>query len=116
MNGAGMRSTRFFERVYEAVCQIPKGTVATYGQIACAIGAPRCARQVGFALHANPRPIEIPCHRVVNRFGRLASAFVFGGEEVQAELLRREGVCVRADYTVDLEKYIYRGAFAIEES
>ena len=111
-----MRSTRFFERVYEAVCQIPKGTVVTYGQIAYAIGAPRCARQVGFALHANPSPGVIPCHRVVNRFGRLAPAFAFGGEEVQAKLLEQEGVRVRDDYTVDLEKYIYRGAFAIEES
>ena len=109
-----MRSASFFERVYEAVKQIPRGCVATYGQIACAVGAPRCARQVGFALHANPQPIVIPCHRVVNRFGRLTPAFAFGGAETQADWLKKEGVTVRDDYTVDLEKYLYRGSFAVD--
>lgn len=96
----------FFEKVYEAVKKIPKGKVATYGQIAHVVGAPRAARQVGWALHVNPEPGIIPCHRVVNRFGRLAPAFAFGGEEVQASLLRAEGVEVREDYTVDLTKYL----------
>ncbi len=106
-----MSDTNFFQKVYAAVKRIPKGKVATYGQIACAVGAPRSARQVGFALHVNPEPFIIPCHRVVNRFGRLAPAFAFGGEEIQAELLRSEGVEVRADQTVDLEKYLYQGDF-----
>lgn len=106
-----MPDTNFFQKVYAAVKRIPKGKVATYGQIACAVGAPRSARQVGFALHVNPEPFIIPCHRVVNRFGRLAPAFAFGGEEIQAELLRSEGVEVRADQTVDLEKYLYQGDF-----
>lgn len=105
----------FFEKVYQAVKQIPKGKVATYGQIAYAIGAPRCARQVGFALHVNPQPFVIPCHRVVNRFGTLAPAFAFGGEEVQAALLREEGVEVDDTYTIDLEKYLYRGDFIVGE-
>ncbi len=95
----------FFEKVYEAVKKIPEGKVATYGQIAYAVGAPRAARQVGWALHVNPEPGIIPCHRVVNRFGRLSSAFAFGGEEAQAGLLRAESVEVRGDYTVDLTKY-----------
>ncbi|MBQ9728292.1 MAG: MGMT family protein [Clostridia bacterium] len=99
----------FFERVYEALKKVPKGTVVTYGQLAYAIGAPRCARQVGYALHVNPEPYVIPCYRVVNRFGRLAPAFAFGGEEIQAELLRAEGVEVRSDFTVDLDVYLYRG-------
>ena len=105
---------QFFERVYHAVKQIPKGKVATYGQIAYAIGVPRCARQVGFALHVNPEPFVIPCHRVVNRFGRLAPAFAFGGEDVQAALLNDEGVEVTqvdGEYVVDLQKYLYRGGF-----
>ena len=106
-----MSDTNFFQKVYAAVKRIPKGKVATYGQIACAVGAPRSARQVGFALHVNPEPFIIPCHRVVDRFGRLAPAFAFGGEEIQAELLRSEGVEVRADQTVDLEKYLYQGDF-----
>lgn len=104
----------FFEKVYEAVKQIPEGKVATYGQIAYAIGSPRAARQVGFALHVNPQPGVIPCHRVVNRFGRMAPAFAFGGEDVQAELLRAEGVEVDENFTIDMEKYLYRGEFAID--
>ena len=96
----------FFEKVYEAVKKIPKGKVATYGQIAHAVGAPSAARQVGWALHVNPEPGIIPCHRVVNRFGRLAPAFAFGGEEAQAHLLRAEGVEVSENYTVDLTKYL----------
>lgn len=82
----------FFEKVYVAVCRIPCGKVATYGQIARLCGSPRSARAVGYALHVNPQPGVIPCHRVVNREGRLAPAFAFGGSEMQAELLLREGV------------------------
>ena len=58
-----------FERVYAAVRLIPRGSVATYGQIARAIGNPRLARVVGYALHVNPEPGVIPCHRVVRRDG-----------------------------------------------
>ena len=105
----------FFERVYDAVKQIPKGKVATYGQIATAAGSPRAARQVGYALHVNPQPGIIPCHRVVNRFGGLAPAFAFGGEEVPASLLTAEGGDVSSEYTVDLSTYIYQGEFQIEE-
>lgn len=58
-----------FEKIYEIVKKIPKGKVATYGQIAVLAGNPKWARVVGYALHANPKPDEIPCYRVVNRFG-----------------------------------------------
>lgn len=105
----------FFERVYEAVKQIPEGKVATYGQIALAAGNPRAARQVGYALHVNPEPYVIPCHRVVNRYGRLAPAFAFGGMEVQADLLKREGVEVKEDNTVDLRRYQYQENFTVGE-
>ena len=110
-----MRSRTFFTRVYDIVKQIPKGTVVTYGQIAYALGSPRAARQVGFALHVNPQPGIIPCHRVVNRFGRLAPAFAFGGEEVQAALLRAEGVEVDETYSVDLQRYLFQGKFDVGE-
>ena len=98
----------FFENVYEAVQLIPHGKVATYGQIARMIGAPRSSRAVGYALHANPRPGVIPCHRVVNREGRLAPAFAFGGPEIQAQLLESEGVEVGEDFVVDLGKYLWQ--------
>ena len=57
-----------------------------------ALAAPAAARFVGFALHANPEPGVIPCHRVVFRDGSLAPGFAFGGEERQRELLEAEGV------------------------
>lgn len=98
-----------FERIYEVVRKIPRGKVATYGQIAMMAGNPRWARVVGYALHSNPDPEHIPCFRVVNRFGGLAPAFAFGGEDEQARLLRAEGIEVRSDNTVDLEKYLWNG-------
>lgn len=98
-----------FELIYEQVKRIPRGKVATYGQIAMLAGNPRWARAVGYALHANPEPDNIPCYRVLNRFGGLAPAFAFGGAERQAELLRADGVEVREDGTVDLEMYLWNG-------
>lgn len=98
--------SNFYEAVYEVVSRVPKGKVTTYGMIARAIGHPRAARQVGNALHHNPTPVVVPCHRVVNREGRLAPAFAFGGIDVQARLLEEEGVPVVDGY-VDLEKYLW---------
>ncbi|MBT1172076.1 MGMT family protein [Bifidobacterium sp. MA2] len=86
----GRRS--FGERVYGVVRRIPRGRVATYGQVAALAGAPRAARFVGFALHANPEPGVIPCHRVVFRDGSMAPGFAFGGPERQRALLEAEGV------------------------
>ena len=94
----------FFEKVYEVVKTIPKGKVATYGQVARLCGNPRMSRQVGWALHVNPEPYVTPCHRVVNREGKVAPSFAFGGEDVQKGLLVAEGVSFVDDYTVDMEK------------
>ena len=66
-----------FEKIYEVVKSIPEGKVATYGQVALLAGNPRWSRVVGYALHANPDPENIPCYRVVDRMGRLSDAFVF---------------------------------------
>ena len=65
-----------FGKIYEVVKSIPKGRVATYGQVALLAGNPRWSRVVGYALHVNPDPENIPCHRVVNRFGEVSKAFV----------------------------------------
>lgn len=92
------------KRIYEAVKKIPKGCVATYSQVAKMAGNEKMSRAVGNALHKNPEPIVIPCHRVVDSKGRLAGAFAFGGEDAQAKLLRSEGVEV-VDGRVDLKKY-----------
>lgn len=98
----------FREKVYNAVSQIPKGKVATYGQIAAVCGMPRAARAVGRALHFNPYPIIVPCHRVVNREGFLSGAFAFGGLSAQAELLTNDGVIVSSDGRVDLDIYLWQ--------
>lgn len=94
-----------FERIYEVVKSIPMGRVATYGQVAMLAGNPRWARVVGYALHNNPDPSTIPCHRVVNREGRVATAFAFGGGETQRELLEKEGVVFEPDGYIDLDKF-----------
>lgn len=92
------------ELIYDAVKAIPRGKVATYGQIAALAGNPRWSRVVGYALHVNPQPGIIPCHRVVDRNGRLSPAFAFGGENMQEKLLAEEGVKV-TDGHVDLSEY-----------
>lgn len=92
------------KRIYEAVKKIPKGHVATYGQIAEMAGDKKMARAVGNALHKNPDPEHIPCFRVVNAKGELAGEFAFGGKGKQAKLLEQDGVKV-VDGKVNLEQY-----------
>lgn len=92
--------------IYEAVKRIPKGKVATYSQVAKMAGNEKMSRAVGNALHKNPKPGIIPCHRVVNSKGRLAGAFAFGGEKAQEDLLKSEGVEV-TNGVVDLSKFRY---------
>lgn len=97
-----------FEKIYEVVSNIPEGKVATYGQVALLAGNPRWARVVGYALHVNPAPGVIPCHRVVNREGRTAESFAFGGGDAQRILLENEGIVFEADGRIDFEKYLWR--------
>ena len=92
------------KRIYDAVKKIPKGCVATYGQVAAMAGEPKMARAVGNALHKNPDPDHIPCYRVVNSKGELSGAFAFGGAEEQANRLRADGIAV-INNRVDLVKY-----------
>ena len=92
------------KRIYEAVKKIPKGKVATYGQIAAMAGEPKMARAVGNALHKNPDPDNIPCYRIVNSKGKLSGEFAFGGAGAQAKLLEADGIRVK-DGKVDLDKY-----------
>ena len=95
------------KRIYEAVKRIPKGCVATYAQVAEMAGDRKMARAVGNALHKNPDPATIPCHRVVNAKGELAGEYVFGGAWKQAEILLSEGV--KSEHgKVDLSKYQYK--------
>ena len=92
------------KRIYEAVKKIPRGQVATYGQIAELAGDKKMARAVGNALHKNTDPLHIPCYRVVNSKGELAGEFAFGGAGKQAELLMADGIEI-VNGRVDLKKY-----------
>lgn len=103
------RNNSIFDKIYAAVCQIPHGRVATYGQIASLAGNGGAARAVGNALHKNPLPGVIPCHRVVNARGRLAPHFAFGGAGEQRRLLEEEGVEVDGD-RVDLSRFQWRNS------
>ncbi len=101
-------SDSFNQKVYEIVAQVPLGMVTTYGAIAAALGDPRKAREVGWALHAKPEGVDAPAHRVINREGRLSGGWAFGGPEVQRGLLEAEGVTFLDDGRVDLERHLWR--------
>ena len=94
-----------FEKIYEVVKTIPKGKVMSYGQVAILAGNPRWARVVGYALHVNPQPGVIPCHRVVMKDGSVSSGFAFGGADVQRQILLSEGVGFVDEMHVDMEKF-----------
>ena len=97
-----------FEKIYDVVSRIPKGKVATYGLVARMAGNPRWSRVVGYALHNNPAPGVIPCHRVGNREGKVAEGFAFGGSAIQRKMLEDEGIVFEADGHIDLEKYLWK--------
>jgi len=98
-----------FDLIYNVVERIPYGRVATYGQVAALAGNPRWARVVGYALHVNPKPGIIPCHRVVNRFGQVSSCFAFGGGFIQRQMLEEEGVGFTSEGEVDLAAFLWNG-------
>lgn len=92
------KNMNFFDRVYEVVELIPYGRVVSYGQIACYLGAPRSARQVGWAMRRCPD--DLPWQRVV-----MADGTVSGGlfSEERLILLEEEGVPFVSDSRVDIE-------------
>ncbi|RLC37735.1 cysteine methyltransferase [candidate division Kazan bacterium] len=97
----------FKSAVYKLVKLIPRGNVMTYGQIAALLGYPRAAQYVGWTLHW-AKFEDVPYQRVVNRFGGLASGYSRGGREAHRfDLETLEGIKVRDDMTIDLEKYIW---------
>jgi len=94
--------------IYAVVSRIPKGRVATYGQVAALAGLPRRARLVGHALRVLPDGSPVPWHRVVNARGRISPrADLLGHEDLQAQLLRREGVRFVAE-AIPLGRYLWQ--------
>ena len=92
------------EKVYDFVKNVPQGKVVTYGQIAEYLGNKNLARTVGNILHENPDGEKYPCYKVVNREGRLAEQYAFGGANAQREKLEADGIVVERN-KVDLKRY-----------
>ncbi len=95
----------FRDRVQAIVRAVPRGRVVTYGQVAALAGRPHAAREVGWIAAAGGP--GIPWQRVVNRFGGLATGYT-DGKVGHKRALQRDGVRVRADFTVDLRRYQWR--------
>ena len=91
------------QSVYKIVSNIPPGKVATYGQLASSLGNPRAAHGIGKILNKNPRPIIVPCHRVVCSDGHIGGYMY--GKERKISLLLNEGIPIVNDLIKDFEKY-----------
>jgi methylated-DNA-protein-cysteine methyltransferase-like protein len=102
-----VRGATTWERVYAVVRRVPRGRVATYGQVARLAGLPNGARQAGYALHALPRHTAVPWHRILNASGRISLGDV-AGAVTQRLLLEREGVRFDAAGRVDLARFQWR--------
>ena len=99
--------TKFQQQVWSVTRQIPKGKVATYGQIARKIGNPRASRAVGTALSVNPDAPRTPCHRVVAIDGSLNGYSASGGLSAKRKLLEAEGVKFIGN-KVDLSQFLLK--------
>ena len=101
----------FFERVYDIARQIPYGKVTSYGAIAKVLGSARSARMVGWAMNATGEREDVPAHRVVNRKGLLTGKHHFDGTNLMQQLLESEGVKIKDNQIVDLEKHVWNPGF-----
>jgi methylated-DNA-protein-cysteine methyltransferase related protein len=97
-----------YQIIYSIIRRIPRGRVATYGQIAELAGLEGHARQVGYALHSLPGASGIPWHRVVNSFGEVSRRSDSDSDELQVELLRAEGVVFDTAGRIDLRRFRWR--------
>ena len=96
-----------YQQIYQMVCSVPEGRVATYGQIARLVNRPRAARQVGYALAALPEGHEVPWHRVVNAKGAISTRSKAGYEDYQRILLEDEGVEFDEHGHIYLAKFLW---------
>ena len=102
------RPSDSYARIYGVVRRIPRGRVATYGQVARLAGLAGHARQVGYALHALGPEDDVPWHRVINTRGGISPRAAPGWDRVQRQFLEREGVPFDGNGRVDLERYRWR--------
>ena len=96
------------QRIYAVVARIPRGRVASYGQVAVLAGLPGRARQVGFALASLPDGSRVPWHRVVNAAGAVSPRGFPGADGFQRHLLEEEGVRFSTGGRIDLDRYGWR--------
>ncbi len=96
-------------RIYAVVKRIPRGRVATYGQVATLAGLDGHARQVGYALHDLPARSNVPWHRVINARGEISPRSAGDSHELQKMLLEGEGVEFSLDGRVELKRYRWKG-------
>ena len=94
-----------YEDIYEIVMQIPRGRVATYGQIAELAGIPRQPRRIGYALSALPSDTRVPWHRVINSKGEISVRSRKGSEPIQMRLLKQEGVMFDRKGRIALDRF-----------
>jgi methylated-DNA-protein-cysteine methyltransferase related protein len=102
------RACADYERIWAVVSRIPRGRVATYGQIARLAGLPRQARRVGYALAALPADRRVPWHRVINAQGAISARGEPRWAQIQRELLRRERVAFDERGLTDLARYAWK--------
>ena len=100
-----MKADPSYERIYAVVCRIPRGRVATYGQVAAVTGLPGRARQVGYALHALPQGSDVPWQRVINAKGEVSPRSEPGYDNYQRHLLEEEGVTFDGRGRLDLDRF-----------
>jgi methylated-DNA-protein-cysteine methyltransferase-like protein len=100
-----MKKIDLYSRFYEVIQQIPKGKVATYGQVASLAGFPGYARQVGYALHATPDGIDLPWHRVINAKGMISIKSDGPFDNVQRQMLEDEGIIFDINNRIPLKIY-----------
>ena len=98
----------FNQRVWELVKNIPQGKVASYGQLAHMLGAPRKARHVGFALHQTPDNLVLPWHRVINSKGRISFSDHTEQYLLQRAMLEAEKIRISEDGHIDFKVYGWR--------
>jgi methylated-DNA-protein-cysteine methyltransferase related protein len=108
MNEKDLKTTDFYEKVYQLVRQIPYGKVSTYGLIASFLGSPQAARMVGYAMNlSHYSQTYVPAHRVVNRNGVLTGKHHFFGENTMRDLLLNEGIPVINDTIQNFNSYLW---------
>lgn len=101
-------NARSYDHIYAVVKRIPKGRVATYGQVAALAGLAGHARQVGYALNALPENQRVPWHRVINAKGEISLRAVDGGQAEQQQRLEAEGIVFDPRGRVSLKQFQWK--------